>query len=202
MEILIDGFVGLLHIIQQLLGMDMTKMKQYIITTEILPGLLWANVMSRVHTGYNTAKFDKPNTIISQLTCSKTGKKATSGCTNTYLEHYLWLTTPGTCTTHSGSELKNNNTTETNKTNTTNIVKGITEDIDVEELPIKKENTQTNNNSTNSNNTSTNSNSNQTTINNNINNNSNTQNTSNTDISNDTSTVDENTTIENNTITE
>ena len=37
MKIMIDGFVGLHHIIQQLLGMAMTKMKQLNLIVEILP---------------------------------------------------------------------------------------------------------------------------------------------------------------------
>lgn len=41
-------------------------------------GLLWANVMSRIHTGLNSRKFEKPNSISSCTICAKTGKRATN----------------------------------------------------------------------------------------------------------------------------
>ena len=49
-------------------------------------GLLWANVMSRIHAGLKTAKFEKPNTVSSATICAETGKKARTGCKNTYTE--------------------------------------------------------------------------------------------------------------------
>ena len=71
-------------------------------------GLLWANVMSRIHAGLNSAKFEKPTNLSNCTICAETGKKATTGCTNTYTEYFLWLTTPGLCDKHSGSERKEN----------------------------------------------------------------------------------------------
>ena len=108
-------------------------------------GLLWANVMSRVHTGLKSAKFEKPNTVTSCIICAETGKKATTGCKNTYTEYFLWLTEPGLCDKHTGSELKDN----TNNTSTQNkvqeIIEGITQDIDAVDpqqmLPNNFENT-------------------------------------------------------------
>ncbi len=95
-------------------------------------GLLWANVMSRVHAGLNSAKFEKPNGVSSCTICAETGKKATTGCTNTYTEYFLWLTVPSLCDKHSGSELKENtNNTQTNKVQ--EIIQGITQDIDAED---------------------------------------------------------------------
>ena len=41
-------------------------------------GLLWANVMSRIHTGLNSRKFEKPNSVSSCTICTKTGKRATN----------------------------------------------------------------------------------------------------------------------------
>ena len=96
-------------------------------------GLLWANIMSRIHTGLQSAKFSVPNTVTTATICAETGKKARTGCPNTYQEYFLWLTVPGICNKHSGSEVGNstnntNNTTTSNNANT--IIQGITEDID------------------------------------------------------------------------
>ena len=93
-------------------------------------GLLWANVMSRVHTGLNSAKFEKPNTVSSCSICAETGKKATTGCPNTYTEYFLWLTTPDLCNKHSGSELQENMNHTTQQNKVEEIVQGITQDID------------------------------------------------------------------------
>lgn len=97
-------------------------------------GLIWANVMSGIHTGLNSAKFEKPNTVFSSTICAETGKKARSGCENTYTEYYLWLTTPDLCDKHTGTEFKTDSTTSTDiKNNVTEIVKGITNEIDATE---------------------------------------------------------------------
>lgn len=112
-------------------------------------GLLWANVMSRIHTGLKSATFEKPNTVLSCTICAETGKKATTGCPNTYTEYFLWLTTPELCDKHSGSELKEitNNTTQ-NKVQ--EIIQGITQDIDaVDPQQVLPNNTNTNNITTN-----------------------------------------------------
>ena len=99
-------------------------------------GLIWANVMSRIHTGLKSAKFEKPNTVMSIKVCSETGKKATTGCTNTYIEYFLWLTAPDLCDKHTGSELKDNEDINNKiQNNVTEIIKGITNDIDAEEPP-------------------------------------------------------------------
>lgn len=126
-------------------------------------GLIWANVMSRIHTGLNSAKFEKPNTVFSSTICAETGKKAKSGCQNTYTEYYLWLTTPDLCDKHTGSEYKDNSDSSTDiKDNVTEIVKGITNEIDATE-PARTDtqtNTITNSTTTNTtNNTKTNTNS-------------------------------------------
>ena len=107
-------------------------------------GLIWANVMSRIHTGLNSAKFEKPNTVFSCTICTETGKKARSGCQNTYTEYYLWSTIPELCDKHTGSEFKNeSDSTKDIKNNVTEIVKGITNEIDATE-PTRTDN-QTNN---------------------------------------------------------
>ena len=91
-------------------------------------GLIWANVMSRIHTGLKGAKFENPGAISTATICSATGKKANTGCPNTYTEYFLWFTVPEICNEHNGSEIKNNE--NINKNNVTEIIKGITDDID------------------------------------------------------------------------
>lgn len=77
-------------------------------------GLLWANVMTRIHSGKSDASFIKPKNVIECTICSKTGKKARSGCEDTYTEYFLWNTVPGLCDLHGGEEKKTYNST-TNK---------------------------------------------------------------------------------------
>lgn len=146
-------------------------------------GLLWANVMSRIHAGLNSSKFEKPKNVSSCTICAETGKRATTGCTNTYTEYFLWLTTPQLCDKHSGSELKENNTNTTHQ-KVEEIIQGITQDIDAEDpqqvLPKNNNNNvnenqisnttshkNTVNNSTNANNTNNNTNKSNTNLSNN-----------------------------------
>ena len=121
-------------------------------------GLLWANVMSRIHAGLQTARFEKPNTVSSATICAETGKRARTGCTNTYTEYFLWLTVPGLCDEHSGSEVDNSNSNDTSNNTTNNIqeiIQGITNDIDAidPQESQRKNMTTTNSNTTNSSNT-------------------------------------------------
>lgn len=143
-------------------------------------GLLWANIMSRIHTGLRSARFEKPNTVSSAIICADTGKKARTGCKNTYTEYFLWLTTPGLCDEHSGDEIGNtNSSTKQNKTNTQEVVQGITQDIDATEPPrtdLDKSTGITNNQNTTTN-TSEDTNTNNTTTTNRVNNTTNSSNT-------------------------
>lgn len=147
-------------------------------------GLLWANVMSRIHTGLKTAKFEKPSTVTSVTICPETGKKARTGCQNTYTEYFLWGTVPGLCDKHNGNEFKNNN--DTNNEKITNkvqeIVQGITEDIDSEDPQQTILNSQqnTNKNTTTKNNDSKNDTKNTSQNKTNVTNNTNSKNTTNT----------------------
>ena len=158
-------------------------------------GLLWANVMSRIHAGLKTAKFEKPNTVSSATICAETGKKARTGCKNTYTEYYLWLTVPGLCDEHTGSEVdKKDNDSSKNLTNTVqDIIEGITNDIDaIDPQESQRQNmTNTNSNTTtnttntaNTMNTSTNTNTSNSNISTNTNHNTNTS--SNTSITSNT----------------
>lgn len=128
-------------------------------------GLLWANVMSRIHTGLNSATFQKPNSVLSCTICAETGKKATTGCSNTYTEYFLRSTIPGLCDKHAGTALEEN-TAKPSQNKVEEIIQGITHDIDAEDpqqlLPTTKENTSTT--TQNNTNTTINQSSNNTTI--------------------------------------
>lgn len=116
-------------------------------------GLIWANVMSRIHTGLQSAKFENPGSITTATICSTTGKKATTGCPNTYTEYFLWFTAPGVCDEHSGSEIKNNRNINTSTNTITEIIKGITDDIDAKEPEQTTNSTTQNKSITNTNDT-------------------------------------------------
>ena len=132
-------------------------------------GLLWTNVMSRIHAGLKTATFKRPNGVISKTICSETGKVARTGCKNTYTEYFLWLTVPGLCDKHSGEELKS--TTNNINDNVNEVIKNITHDIDAEDpqetqrnanvTTITQTNTTENSNTTQNNNTTNTTNTNQ-----------------------------------------
>ncbi len=92
-------------------------------------GLLWANVMAKIHTGLKSATFEKPENIESFTVCSDTGKIATVGCTNTYIDYFLQSTRPELCDKHAGGQVKENNTNNTEK-NKREIIQEITQDID------------------------------------------------------------------------
>lgn len=134
-------------------------------------GLLWANVMSKIHTGLKSATFEKPSSVDSCIICADTGKIATTGCTNTYTEYFLKSTTPGLCDKHAGSQLKENTNNTTNATqNKEETIQGITQDIDVvdpQQVEIHIPDSTNTNNSTinNTNNNSTNNSTNNTTSN-------------------------------------
>ena len=120
-------------------------------------GLIWANVMSRIHTGLKTATFEKPSTVLSATICAKTGKRATTGCPDTYTEYFLWFTTPDLCDEHQGDEVKTSTENTTTTNNKTEIVQGITNEIDATEPPRTTEPINTNNTNTTNTNTTNNS---------------------------------------------
>ncbi len=95
-------------------------------------GLIWANVMSRIHTGLKSATFEKPSAITECTICAETGERARADCKNTYTEYFLWFTAPNLCSKHNGNELQKIQKDKTTniKDNATEIIRGITEDID------------------------------------------------------------------------
>ena len=168
-------------------------------------GLLWANIMARIHTGLKGAKFEKTTAIQSISICSETGKKATTGCPNTYIEHFLLFTVPTLCDKHSGGEIDSSKVKDDTQNKVQEIVEGITHDIDAEDPQENyRQNTNTNTNTitntTKHNNTTTNSSSSNATNtikNNNTTNNNTSSNTANT--TNTSSGSNLNTSIKNNT---
>ena len=111
-------------------------------------GLLWANVMSKIHAGLKSATFEKPISVYSCNVCADTGKIATTGCKNVYTEYFLKSTVPQLCDKHSGSELKTDTDNKTQDKQET--VKEITHDIDaVDPQQVESNTTQTNTNTTN-----------------------------------------------------
>lgn len=179
-------------------------------------GILWANIMSKVHSNLSDEKFVKPSGAFKVTVCADTGKKANSGCTNAYEEYFLFGTIPDTCDKHTGGTSKQNTNTNTNNNKTTTTTNSFDmttkDDLDdmgsqnktniVKDNNINKNNTINNTNSTNtqkSNTTNTNS-TNSTSNRENISTNTNNTNTSATTTTNTTkNSVDTNKTLSNKT---
>ena len=68
-------------------------------------GIIWANVMRNVHSGYGKATFREPSWITTETVCADTGMLAKTGCPETYTEYFLWGTEPDECDKHSGSRV-------------------------------------------------------------------------------------------------
>lgn len=63
-------------------------------------GLLWAGVMSKIHSNLKSTQFDKPDSVEGCLVCADTGMLANLNCTNTYIEYFLEPTVPQLCDVH------------------------------------------------------------------------------------------------------
>ena len=113
-------------------------------------GILWANIMSRVHSNLQSAKFDKPSSVLKVTVCAETGRKANTGCPNTYDEYFLIGTKPITCTKHAGTEINDGNTSNKNTNNTNSNADSFDtttkDDLDVPTTTVKEENTNSNGN--------------------------------------------------------
>ena len=66
-------------------------------------GRIWDAVMTKVHSGLESSRFEKPSGIVSATICRASGKRATSSCTDTYSEIFVEGTVPGECDAHSNS---------------------------------------------------------------------------------------------------
>lgn len=97
-------------------------------------GLIWANVMSRIHAGKTGKSFEKPENVLEYKVCSKTGERARSSCTNTYIEYFLKGTIPGFCSEHSGSE--ENGKKDNNVKGNSGVIKDIINEIDEDDPQI------------------------------------------------------------------
>ena len=63
-------------------------------------GVIWANVMKKIHTHLSNKDFEKPLSIDSAKICPKSGKVANPRCSNSYTEYFIRGTVPETCTMH------------------------------------------------------------------------------------------------------
>jgi penicillin-binding protein 1A len=63
-------------------------------------GLIWANVMTRIHTNLKNSSFEIPSNVISQKICKKSLKVANDDCTETFTEYFINGTVPEICNEH------------------------------------------------------------------------------------------------------
>ena len=94
-------------------------------------GILWANIMPKIHSNLKNAAFEKPSGVTAATICSESGKVANTGCPSTYKEYFLWVTVPEKCTEHSGSELKENSAPKNDTGNMNNIKNVIVDSFDM-----------------------------------------------------------------------
>ena len=66
-------------------------------------GNIWAAVMTKVHAGLGSSRFEKPSGVVSATICKASGKRATSKCSDTYTEYFVEGTVPGECDGHANS---------------------------------------------------------------------------------------------------
>lgn len=66
-------------------------------------GNIWAAVMTKVHAGLGSSRFEKPSGVVSATICKSSGKRATSKCSDTYSEYFVEGTVPGECDGHANS---------------------------------------------------------------------------------------------------
>ena len=115
-------------------------------------GLIWSSVMDDIHEGLEGKRFEKPKKVATCTVCSKTGKKATKYCGDTYEEYYIKGTEPTECTYHSSKNKgkKNENNKAVNKNtvdeskNTENEKKE-NDDKVIEEVIVEKPSNNNNN---------------------------------------------------------
>ena len=64
--------------------------------------LIWADAMSKLHSGLEWSKFKAPSNVVSAKICIETGRLASDKCTNTYTEVFEKGTIPQSCDGHIG----------------------------------------------------------------------------------------------------
>lgn len=80
---------------------------------------LWSNVMKSVHNGLPRTQFTQNTKVTNATICDKTGKTATSNCSDCHTEYFLPGTVPDQCTTCTGGSKSSSSTKKTTSTNTT-----------------------------------------------------------------------------------
>lgn len=93
-------------------------------------GLIWANVMSRIHSGRQSARFEIPNNVETAMICRNSGKRATTGCPDSYKEYFVRGTIPEDCDIHIGSPVVTTDNPEKEKAGT---IEANQKEIDAEE---------------------------------------------------------------------
>ncbi len=76
-------------------------------------GLMWSNVMKKIHTGLASSKFEAPDSkdLVFVQVCKDSGLVVNTGCPNYYVEAYITGTEPTSyCQKHSGT--RGNNTVQ------------------------------------------------------------------------------------------
>lgn len=74
----------------------------------VIPGglspatLIWADAMSKIHSGLASSRFKQVSNIVSATICRETGKLASDKCTNKYVEIFEKGTIPQSCDGHIG----------------------------------------------------------------------------------------------------
>ena len=94
-------------------------------------GLIWANVMTRIHSGLASAIFERSSKVEVATICNVSGEKATTGCTDIYTEFFVKGTVPRDCEIHVGTPIVvDERSTYRNNSGTIN---GTDKEIDAEE---------------------------------------------------------------------
>ena len=66
---------------------------------------IWSAIMDDIHEDLDSARFEKPNNIVTAKICLDSGKAATDECTRTYTEEFVSGTVPGKCEGHKTVEI-------------------------------------------------------------------------------------------------
>ncbi len=66
-------------------------------------GKIWDAVMTKVHEGKESSKFEQPSGVVTETICRTSGKKATSKCSDTYQEVFVEGKVPDECEGHSNA---------------------------------------------------------------------------------------------------
>lgn len=108
-------------------------------------GIIWANVMNRVHRKLDNSKFEDVKSVSKKVICKDSLCLANNGCKNTYTEYFLKGTEPKQCTVHKGSIIPKDITVDDEtkqkiKDTVKSTIKEVTEELntpeDVNEVPI------------------------------------------------------------------